>query len=125
MPWSLRRVHGCLAQFPHGLQIESVSDLLANSSTRTQEEITMKKLTSLFAFAFALSLVAPAFAEETANAPAKEEKTTGAGEKKKDAKAEKPKTLTAASEEKAEKTEKAEKKSKKKEKAEKPAEEKK
>ena len=39
----------------------------------------MKKLTSLFAFAFALSLVAPAFAEETANAPAKEEKTTGAG----------------------------------------------
>ena len=83
----------------------------------------MKKLTSLFAFAFALSLVAPAFAEETDNAPAKEDK--GAGEKKKDTKAEKPKTLTAASEEKAEKAEKAEKKSKKKEKAEKPAEEKK
>ena len=42
----------------------------------------MKKLSTLFAFAFALSLTAPVLAEETANAPAKEEK--GAGEKKKE-----------------------------------------
>ena len=42
----------------------------------------MKKLSTLFAFAFALSLTAPVLAEETANAPAKEDK--GAGETKKD-----------------------------------------
>lgn len=37
----------------------------------------MKKLSTLFAFAFALSLTAPVLAEETANAPAKEEKGAG------------------------------------------------
>lgn len=74
----------------------------------------MKKLSTLFAFAFALSLTAPVLAEETANAPAKEDKS--AGEKKKDDTKKVPpaKHVSAASEEaKAEKAEKPAKKGKK------------
>ena len=78
--------------------------------TQVDRRITMKKLSTLFAFAFALSLVAPAFAEESANAPAKD--APAKEEKKKDEKKAEKKGPAAASEEKKEEA-KAEKPAKK------------
>jgi hypothetical protein len=74
-----------------------VSDLLANSSTRTQEENHHEEAHQPVRVRVRSLARRPGLRRGDANAPAKEDK--GAGEKKKDEKkAEKPKTLTAASE---------------------------